>query len=123
MKSLESQEQQALFQWASMAAKQTPELELLHHIPNGGKRNKITAARLKKEGVKSGVPDVFLPVPRRNLHGLYIEMKAAKGKISDNQREWLERLFLQGYAVNVCYGWEEAKDIILLYLKGVVDGG
>lgn len=42
----ESQEQQALFEWAAYH----PELELMHHIPNGGKRNPREAARLKREG-------------------------------------------------------------------------
>lgn len=116
MKSTESQEQQVLFQWAAIAEAQHPELKLLHHIPNGGKRNIVTATRLKKEGVKAGVPDVFLPVARGCFHGLYIEMKALKGKTSDNQEEWLQALEQQGYEVNVCYGWEQAKGVIERYL-------
>lgn len=117
MKDIESQEQQALIEWSTLQAKTYPELELLHHIPNGGKRNIATAARLKREGVKAGVPDLCLPVPRGEWHGLYIEMKAPKGKVSENQEKWIEALKKQGYAVAVCYGWESAKDNILMYLK------
>lgn len=119
MKDIESQEQQALIEWSILQSKAYPELELLHHIPNGGKRNIATAARLKREGVKAGVPDLCLPVPKGKWHGLYIEMKAPKGKVSDNQVKWIEALKNQGYAVAVCYGWESAKENILRYLKGV----
>jgi len=74
----ESDHQIALFQWVSYQLKRYPELELLYHIPNGGYRYKTTARRLKAEGVKAGVPDICLPVPRGGYHGLYIEMKAGK---------------------------------------------
>lgn len=115
----ESTEQQALFQWASYNEAKHPELKLLYHIPNGGKRYKATAVRLKKEGLKAGVPDVFLSVARKNYHGLYIEMKDRKsGTTSDSQKEWIENLHQQGYDVHVCHGWEVAKDTILWYLKG-----
>ena len=87
-------------------------------IPNGGQRNIIVATRLKAEGVKSGVPDIFLPVARGGAHGLFIELKTEKGKPSVNQREWVGDLGLNGYAAVFCYGWEHAKDTILEYLKG-----
>ena len=117
MKATESQEQIALFQWAAMQDNKYPELKLMYHIPNGGQRNIVTATRLKREGVKSGVPDIFLPVVKKCYSGLYIEMKAIKGKTSKNQIEWIENLKFQGYAVVVCYGWEEAKRVIERYLK------
>jgi hypothetical protein len=114
----ESTEQQALFQWAAYNEAKMPELRLLHAIPNGGKRDKITAAILKGEGVKSGVPDVCLPVARQGFHGLYIEMKVDKNKPTENQMWWMCRLSEQGYKVKVCWGWEEAKREIEAYLKG-----
>ena len=112
----ESLEQQALFQWAMLSISSIPELELLHHIPNGGKRNAREAARLKKEGVRAGVPDIFLPVPRKKYNGMYIELKAKVGRLSDNQKWWIERLEQQGYYCQVCYGWEAARNVILSYL-------
>lgn len=118
MKHLESAEQQTLFQWAELQKGKHPELSLMYHIPNGGKRNKLEAIRLKKEGVKAGVPDICLPVARLNYHGLYIELKAKKGKASDNQVIWIEKLKEQGYIVVICYGWEDAKRVILAYLEG-----
>ena len=60
----ETEEQQYLFEWARLAACKWPELALLYHIPNEGKRTAITGARLKSMGLKSGVPDVCLPVAR-----------------------------------------------------------
>jgi hypothetical protein len=112
----ESTEQQALFEWAEFAAKKTPELKLLFAVPNGGKRDKVTAAILKREGVKSGVPDICLPVPRNEFHGLYIEMKFGKNKPSQNQLWWIEQLRQQGYRVDVCYGWGDAVKVIVGYM-------
>lgn len=113
----EAQEQRFLFQWAGYAEQQYPELKLLHHIPNGGKRDVRTAANLKKEGVKAGVPDICLPVARGQYHGLYIELKTVKGKVQKNQKEWLNALNSEGYATKVCYGWLEAKEAIEKYLE------
>lgn len=113
----EAQEQQFLFQWAMLEERQYPELALLHHIPNGGKRNAREAASLKKQGVKSGVPDLSLPVARGGYHGLYIELKVGKNKTSDNQNKWLEMLMKQKYYVSVCYGWRQAADILEQYLS------
>jgi hypothetical protein len=59
----ESAEQIALFQWANLSIKAHPELALLYHIPNGGLRNVVVAVRLKKEGVKKGVPDCACLLP------------------------------------------------------------
>jgi len=113
----ESEEQQALFQWAHFQKGKYPELELLYHTPNGGQRNKAEAGRFKAEGVKSGVPDVFLPVARGGYFGLYIEMKRRKGgKVSDAQVEFFPKLRKQGYQVEVCKGWEAAAEIIKIYM-------
>ena len=116
MKHLESNEQQALFQWAKLAQAKHPELSLLHAIGNGGKRNLIEAARMKREGVLAGVSDVFLPVARNGFHGLYIELKVGKNKASGNQEWWIEQTTKQGYMATVCYGWVEAKEVIEKYL-------
>lgn len=114
----EGEEQEALFQWAAYQLGTMPELELMHHIPNGGSRNKIEAARLKAQGVKSGVPDIFLPVARKGFHGLYIELKRKKsGVVSESQSKWLGALMEQGYMTAVCYGAEQAINVIKEYLK------
>lgn len=113
----EHQEQCALFEWAAWTAKRIPELHLMHAIPNGGKRDIRTAAMLKAEGVKPGVPDIFLPVSRGGKHGLYIELKRRKGgTVSKAQEAWIRALSAQGYMCAVCHGAEAAKDEILGYM-------
>jgi hypothetical protein len=113
----EHDEQVNLMQWAAHATCAHPELHLLYAIPNGGQRHKVTAAKLKAEGVKSGVPDLHLPVPRGTFAGLYIELKRRKGGVvSPEQREWLNNLEAHGYRTYVCKGWESARDAILEYL-------
>jgi hypothetical protein len=116
----EAQEQTALFNWAEWAATAYPVLHLMYHTPNGGSRNVIEGAHLKAQGVKAGVPDIFLPAARNGYHGLYIELKRLKGgRVSIDQARMITALREQGYKVDICHGWQEAKDTILEYLKGV----
>ncbi len=113
----EEQEQTAVFEWAMLMRNQYPELDLLYHVPNGGYRHPATAARMKAQGVKPGVPDLCLPVARGGWHGLYVEMKRKKdGRVSDAQKAWIEALGAQMYRAVVAHGCEEACDIIYKYL-------
>jgi hypothetical protein len=99
----ESQLQAAVFLWASWHEGKWPDLGLMFAIPNGGARDTVTGAILKREGVKKGVPDIFLPVARGPYHGLFIEMKAGKrGKVSAEQEYYLNRLAENGYWSIVC---------------------
>lgn len=94
--------------------------KLLFAIPNGGQRNEIVAAKLKAEGATSGVPDLFLAVPRGDFHGLWIEMKNGKaGRLSENQKEMIQLLMEQGYATAVCHTAEEFDETIGIYLNRV----
>ena len=110
--------QAALFDWAQRAAVTYPELELLFAIPNGGHRHLSVAKKLKKEGVRAGVPDIFLPVARSPYHGLFIEMKFKKNGPTKGQRLWLTNLSIQGYCCTLQRDWEEASQFIVSYLKG-----
>lgn len=77
-------------------------------IPNGQLRNKTIAMKLKREGVKKGVPDIFLPE-----WNLFIEMKRKKGGVvSKEQKEVMEKLEKAGYKCLVARGFEQAKEII-----------
>lgn len=113
----ENQHQEMIFQWAAIQEPRYPELKLLYHVPNEGKRDRLYAYALKRRGVKAGVPDLCLPVARKGYHGLYIELKAGKNKATDNQERWIDRLNEQGYRAVVCYGWSEATGEIEAYLK------
>lgn len=115
-KRCEATEQERVMNWATFYAKDFPELELLHHIPNGGSRNTLEAANLKRQGVKAGVPDLCLPVPRNGLHGLYVEMKWGKNTTTDKQDWWIDQLKRQGYEVTVCWTADAAMDAIAAYL-------
>ena len=114
----EHDEQVILFNLAAMHETQYPELAWLHAIPNGGLRNPRVAIKLKAEGVKAGVWDVFLPVARQGYHGLYIEMKYGKNKITDNQREFWLFVAEQGYKCLICYDGADAFSEVLRYLEG-----
>lgn len=109
----EAEEQSALFQWAQYV----PELEHMYAVPNGGSRHPAEAANLKRQGVKSGVPDICLPLPKGSYHGLYIEMKVGRNKPSENQEEWLAYLSSVGYKAVVCYGFEEAVKQLTWYVN------
>lgn len=114
---LEHEEQCALFELAAWHERQYPWLENLFAIPNGGLRNRVVAAKLKRGGVKAGVLDVFLAVPSGKYHGLFIEMKAPGRKLTKDQVKFRDRASKQGYKVVVCYQADVAFKQILFYMK------
>ena len=97
--------------------KRFPELELLMHIPNGEKRDKRTAAKLKRMLVRPGVPDFCLPLARGGHSSLWIELKDKGGRLSKEQKEMHERLRGRGALVAVCYSGEEVLREIFNYLQ------
>lgn len=114
----EWEEQVQLFNWAESMCLIFPELQLMYHVPNEGKRSRITGSILRAMGLRKGVPDIVLPVPRGGYHGLYVELKRKEGgKASKEQLWWLEQLDKQGYAVTICRGWVQASQNIIAYLK------
>lgn len=114
----ESEEQTILFQWAEMEKGRYPELALMFHIPNEGLRSYVTGECLKRQGMKKGVPDIFLPCRRGLWNGLFIEMKRRKGgTLSAEQAEWLRKLNDAGYAAVWCRGFDAARATILRYLQ------
>jgi L-cysteine desulfidase len=107
-------EQVTLIAWY----RRTYKNELLVAIPNGGKRHIKTAIAMKQEGVSKGFPDIFLPVPNSQFHGLFIEMKRQKGgTLSKEQKAWIEYLNSAGYQAVMCKGFLEAKEVIECYLS------
>lgn len=98
MKNQESRLQIACVGWFRL---QYPK-RIIFAIPNGGKRNAITASILKAEGVLAGVPDLFIPEAANGHNGLFIEMKYDKNGLSDNQKKVIPMLEDRGYKVAVC---------------------
>lgn len=115
---LEAQEQKALFEWAAYSLLKYPELALMYAIPNGGSRDRREAHNLRMQGVKAGVPDICLPVPRGGFNGMFIELKRRSGgRLSNEQKIWLELLRRQGYNAVCCKGMDEAVRTIEHYLN------
>jgi hypothetical protein len=77
-----------------------------YHCPNGGSRNKIEAAKLKREGVLAGVSDVIIDLPVEPFHGARIELKVKGGKLSDSQKEYLATVAKRGYFTAVCWSMD-----------------
>ena len=91
---------------------------LFFAVPNGGKRGKAEASRLKAEGVVPGVPDLVFAEPRGGFHGLYVEMKRADGgRTSKDQVEIIDKLRARGYFVTVAAGADVAFDQVRAYLN------
>ena len=115
----ERREQQYVVQWF---AYQYPNVKMAASA-NGGKRDPITAANLKKDGVLAGVPDLQVFRASRGFHGLFIEMKAPddkrgpKGVLSEHQKQMLDYLNGEGYYAVACWGFLEAKKVIQWYLQ------
>lgn len=95
--------------------------DLLIHIPNGGSRkNAFEGWRLKRQGVRAGVSDLFLPVARGGFIGLWIEFKATPpfdAAIAPSQEEWIQLMRQQGYRAEVCLGIDAALEVIAGYVN------
>jgi hypothetical protein len=114
----EHQEQCAVIRWA----RSHPDARLrnLFAIPNGGARTKAGARQLKNAGVAAGVPDLLLAFPAftgvADAHGLFVEMKTPRGRVSAEQSRWRRWLLAAGYSVVVCRSASEAIEAIEDYL-------
>ena len=111
----EHQEQVAVVKWFDH---QYPRLRgKLFAVPNGGQRHPAVAAKLKAEGVRRGVPDLWLPVRTDCFAGLVIELKVKGGRLSPEQADWLDHLTGEGYMAVVCVGADAAMATISGYLS------
>lgn len=108
----------ALATWWSFFARINKIYEgLLFHIPNQSPGGIKYRANNKRMGVRSGTPDYLLAVPRLGFHGLFVEMKAEDGRLSDEQKKAQIMLAEQGYLVKTCYSTDAARGEIETYLK------
>ena len=117
MKHIEDAAQAEVIRWARMRQATAPELELLYHIPNGGSRGLLEAVRLKRQGVKPGIPDLHLPIARGGYIGLWIEMKTATGRLSEDQRRIIAMLRAEGNRVEVCRSAADAVEVLEDYMR------
>lgn len=95
-----------------------PRLSLcLVAVPNGGRRDAVTGARLKDEGVVAGVADLLLLVPGRLHHGLCIEMKTPEGRQSAAQSRWQRAVEQMGYRYAICRSLGQFIELVEGYLS------
>ncbi|MFJ5456297.1 VRR-NUC domain-containing protein [Pectobacterium sp. CHL-2024] len=114
----ELEEQAALIEWADKTVIDDTKIgDYLLHIPNEGKRGPKAARDAKRLGVRAGVPDLFLALPRGGYAGLWIEMKAKGGKLSAQQEVWLKKMSSAGYKAEVCFGYDHAVHGIINYFN------
>lgn len=90
----------------------------LFAVPNGGRRDAVTGAKMKAEGVVAGVADLILLHPSKSgkYHSLCIEMKTPQGRQSDTQKEWQRKAEGSGNKYVVCRSFEQFQQIIRSYL-------
>lgn len=109
----EAQEQIIIFNWARFI----PELKWMFAIANGGSRHLLEAINLKRQGVKRGISDMMVPIPKGKYHGLFIELKVGRNKPTPEQIEFILHANKYNYYAEVCYGHEEAIELIKKYLS------
>lgn len=124
----ESQQQAAVVSWFRS---QYPQYKpYLFSIPNGShlagdKLRRIKqVSKLKKEGFKNGVSDLFLSIPSAHYHGLYLEMKdigKRENSLTEEQAQHLEDMARAGYRATWAAGAEQAIRVIRLYMSEVRD--
>lgn len=86
-------------------------------IPNGGARHIVTALKMKREGVKRGVCDIFVAIPNATHYGLFLETKNLKGRLSVEQMQFLCEVAKRGYAAEVFYTLDDGIKILDNYLS------
>lgn len=116
-KHLEDAELIAFFDWVTWQSKKNPILQVIHHVENERRCTPQQGSRRKRKGVRAGIPDIVAPIPSGDFHGLYIEMKTEKGKLSVEQERMIRLLHGLGYCVRVAYSAKQAIDILEAYLK------
>jgi len=90
--------------------------DLAFSIPNEARRSPVLGRLMKLMGLRSGVPDIFVPYSANGYHGLFIELKYGKNKPTPAQVFFINRLLEQGYQAKVCWGALEAIECIEDYL-------
>lgn len=111
--SSEHKEQKKFFEWCAWNG-----INYVFAIPNGTRCAPAARKWMLDEGMKRGVPDIFVAKPVDDFYGLFIEMKYGKNKATKDQREWLRVVSKNGYAVKICYSADMAIATLKYYLKG-----
>ena len=93
------------------------------HIPNGfplgNLRNKYAYINaIKRQGYKSGFPDLMVFAKNSKHSIFFLEFKREKGgRLSENQKDWIEWLNNNGYYARCVKGCQEAINILEEYIR------
>lgn len=107
----------ALMEWVLEQCADLPDLAMLFAVPNGGHRDARTGARLKAEGVRKGIVDLLLLVPRGGYHGAALELKLPSNRPSRDQQCWLDAWEALGYRVACCRSLASAQEFLEGYCR------
>jgi hypothetical protein len=84
-------------------------------IPNGGNRNAVTGAMLKRTGVLAGVADLCVLHANKHHHGLYVELKVGRNKQTGTQIDFQQACYREGYAYTVLNNIDDFMLVINYY--------
>lgn len=104
--------------WAQVAHQQYPLLRWLVHVPNGGKRPRGEAGKLRAMGTRKGVPDLLILRPSGRFHGLAVEVKSRTGRLTPEQQAWLETLHADGWLTGIVRSLDEFIEIVRVFHRG-----
>lgn len=90
--------------------------KLVMHFPNEGKRSKRYGRFLQDLGMRAGVSDIYIATPRHGYGGAWIELKSKKGRLSPEQKEFLDDMRQQNYFTAVCFSVDEGINTISWYM-------
>jgi len=105
----------ALVGWCDVISCAYPDVGRYIATDPAGARTPQAGLRRKRMGVRAGVPDIMWPAARHGFHGLWIELKADKGRLSPAQTDWLSYLATAGHLAVCCHGLTEAIDAVAGY--------
>lgn len=133
MAARESDHQKTYFDWIEkVVIPKFPPAHFIFATLNGawiagkGKSKFALINSYKRQGLKNGVPDIWIPIPiptyqgAGHFHfapGAVIELKVGKNKPTDEQKEWINSLQEMGWYAAIAYGFEEAKQHTVTYLE------
>lgn len=63
-------------------------------VPNAARRSPALAAKLKREGLRAGVPDLVVLTFGR---ATFLELKAGKNDLQKSQEDWRDKLTDKGF--------------------------
>lgn len=107
---LESAIQQSCVVWF----RSTYPTYVIFSVPNGGSRNSLEAANLKKEGALSGASDLVIVIERAVL---FVEMKSEKGRQQESQKEFQRKVERLGHQYCVCHSLKEFQLTVERFIK------